>query len=152
MPAKFGLLALHVLIAVAAGSPAAAQDLITLDRDAIGALPSTTSPLKITALPLLQSGGDVVAARVSLPANTDVAPHPHPAGKVAVVTVLSGDFRIGLGDTFSEAALTPVLPGGMIVFRDTDPQHFARTGDGPVELLLMAAPKEAITPALLGAE
>ena len=134
----------------AAGEPAAAQELVTLDRAAIKALPSATSPLKITSLPLLQPGGDVVAVRVSLPAGTDIAPHPHPAGKTAVVTVLSGDIEIGLGAAFNEAALKRVAPGEVVVLRDTDPHHFARTGSAPVELLLIAAPKGAVSPALLG--
>ena len=149
--ARSGLLAALALIVAAAGAPAAAQDLVTLDSDEIKALPSATSPLKITSLPLLQPGGDVVAVRVSLPAGTDIAPHPHPGGKTAVVTVLSGDFQIGLGATFSEAALKRVAPGEMIVLRDTDPHHFARTGGTPVELLLVAAPKGGVSPALLGA-
>ena len=147
-----GAASIVLLAALAAGAPAAAQDLITLDGKAIGALPSSTSPLKITAIPLLQPGGEAVSVRVSLPANSDIDPHPHPSGKVAIVTVLSGDFRVGLGKTFSEAALRRVAPGEMIVFRDTDPLHFARTGNGPVELLLIAAPKAAVSPALLGAK
>ena len=125
---------------------AQAQSLITLDAAAVEALPAKTSPEKITVRSFLQPGGDVVAARVSLPANAEIAPHPHPAGKVAIVTVLSGDFKIGLGDKFDEAGLKTVAPGGVIVFRDTDPKHFARTGNGPVELLLVAAPKGAIAP------
>jgi quercetin dioxygenase-like cupin family protein len=152
MSAKSSLFASLALTAMAVCSPALAQDMITLDKKAIDALPSTTSPLKITVLPLLQPGGDVVVVRVLLPANTDIAPHPHPAGKAAVVTVLSGDFKIGLGNTFSDAALKPVAPGGMIVLRDTDPQHFARTGNGQVELLLVAGPKGTVSPALLGAK
>ena len=115
--ARSGLLVALALIVPAAGAPAAAQDLVTFGRDAIKALPSTTSPLKITSLPLLQPGGEVVAIRVSLPAGTDIAPHPHPGGKTAVVTVLSGDFQIGLGTVFSEAALKRVAPGEMIVLR-----------------------------------
>lgn len=152
MSMKSGLLASLALIVVAAGSPAMAQDLITLDKKTIQALPSTTSPLKITLSPLLQAGGDVVAVRVSLPANTDIAPHAHPAGKVAMVTVLSGDIKIGLGNTFNEAALKSVPPGEMVMFRDTDPHHFARTGNSPVELILIAAPKAAIAQALPAAK
>jgi quercetin dioxygenase-like cupin family protein len=136
-----------VLIAMPAG--AQAQSLITLDAAAVNALPAKTSPEKITMRPFLQ-GGDVVSARVSLPANTEIAPHPHPAGKVAIVTVLSGDFKVGLGDRFDEAALKTVAPGGVIVFRDNDPKHFARTGNGPVELLLVAAPKASVAPAWQG--
>ena len=154
--AVFGRIAatasIMLLVALTASAPVVAQDLITFDKGAIGTLPSTTSPLKITAIPLLQAGGEAVSARISLPANTDIDPHPHPSGKVAIVTVLSGDFRVGLGKTFSEAALRRVAPGEMIIFRDTDPLHFARTGNGPVELLLIAAPRTAVVPALLGAK
>src|SRR5690606_10103460 len=128
---------------------AQAQSLITLDAAAVNALPAKTSPEKITMRAFLQ-GGDVVSARVSLPANTEIAPHPHPAGKVAIVTVLSGDFKVGLGDKFDEAGLKTVAPGGVIVFRETDPKHFARTGNGPVELLLVAAPKAMVAPTWLG--
>jgi len=132
------------LILLPAG--AQAQSLITLDTAAVEALPAKTSPEKITLRSFLQPGGDVVAARVSLPANAEIPPHPHPAGKVAIVTVLSGDFKVGLGNKFDEAGLKTVAPGGVIVFRDTDPLHFARTGNGPVELLLVAAPKASVAP------
>jgi hypothetical protein len=138
MAVKSAFLAVLALTTAVAVAPASAQDLITLDKKAIQALPSKTSPLKITSLPLLQAGGDVVALRVSLPANTDIAPHAHPAGKV------------GLGDSFNEAALKSLSAGEMVVFRDTDPQHFARTGNSPVELLLVAAPKAAVSQALPG--
>lgn len=137
-------LGVAALLTMATG--AQAQSLITLDAAAVNALPATTSPEKITLRPFLK-GGDVVSARVSLPANADIPPHPHPAGKVAIVTVLSGDFKIGLGDKFDDAALKTVALGGVIVFRDTDPKHFARTGNGPVELLLVAAPKASVAPA-----
>lgn len=129
---------------------AGAQSLITFDAAAINAVPGKTSPEKITARSFLQPGGDTVAARVALPANSDIAPHPHPAGKVAIVTVLSGDFKIGLGDKFDDAGLKTVAPGGIIVFRDTDPKHFARTGNGPVELMLVAVPKASVAPTWLG--
>lgn len=139
--ASLGAAALLMMV-----SGAHAQSLITLDRAAVNALPAKTSPEKITLRPFLQ-GGDVVSARVSLPANADIPPHPHPAGKIAIVTVLSGDFKVGLGDKFDDAALKTVAPGGVIIFRDNDPKHFARTGNGPVELLLVAALKTSIAPA-----
>jgi len=129
---------------------ASAEDLITFDAAAINALPGKTTPDKLIVRPFLQPGGDTTSARVSLPANSDIAPHAHPAGKVAIVVVLSGDFKIGLGDKFDEAGLKTVAPGGVIVLRDTDPKHFARTGNGPVELMLVAAPKASVAPAWLG--
>jgi quercetin dioxygenase-like cupin family protein len=145
-------LASLALVAMMATMPATAQEIIIFDGAAFSALPGKTSPEKITFRPLLQGAGDVVSARVSLPANAEFAPHPHPAGKVAIFTVLSGDFKVGLGDTFSEAGLKTVAPGGVVVLRDTDPLHYVRTGNGPVELLLVAAPKGSVAPALLGAK
>ena len=147
---RWMIASLGVAAWLAMPSAAGAQGLITLDGAAIGALPSKTTHDSITLRPLLQPGGDVVSARVSLPANKDIPPHPHPAGKVAIVTVLSVDFKIGLGDKFDEAGLKTVAPGGVIVFRDTDPQHFARTGNGPVELLMVAAPKASVAPTWQG--
>ncbi len=141
--------ALGFFALVALPAAACAQGLITLDGAAVNAVPSKTTPDKITLRSFLQPG-DVVAARVSLPANTDIPPHPHPSGKVAIVTVVSGDFKVGLGDKFDEAALKTVAPGGVIVFRETDPKHFARTGNAPVELLLLAAPKASVNPAWQG--
>lgn len=152
MFAKSTLASFALVAVLAAGAPASAEEIITFDAAAVSALPGSTPLEKVTFRPLLKSGGDVVSVRVSIPANTDVAPHPHPAGKVAIVTVLSGDFKIGLGTKFDEAGLKTVAPGGVIVFRDTDPLHYARVGNTPVELLLVAAPKDAVTPALLGAK
>jgi quercetin dioxygenase-like cupin family protein len=143
-------LAAVAVSALVIASPASAQQLITFDVAAFGALPGKALPSNITARPLLQPGGDIIAMRASLPANAKIGPHPHPAGKVAIVTVLSGDFKVGLGDKFDEAGLKTVAPGGVIVFRDNDPQHYARTGNGPVELLVVAGPKAAVSPALLG--
>lgn len=150
--ARTAFASLTLAAAVLAGSPAGAQDMITFDAAAVNALPGSTPLEKVTFRPLLKSGGDVASVRVSIPANTDVAPHPHPAGKVAIITVLSGDFKVGLGTKFDEAGLKTVAPGGVIVFRDSDPLHYARVGNTPVELLLVAAPKDAVNPALLGAK
>lgn len=142
---SFGIAALLAMTGVAG-----AENLLTFDAAALNALPGKTTPGKSIVRPFLQQGGDVVSARVSLPANSDIAPHPHPAGKVAIVVVLSGDFQVGLGDKFDEAGLKTVAPGGVIVLRDTDPKHFARTGNGPVELMLVAAPKASVAPVWLG--
>jgi len=141
-----------IAIVACAPAPAVAQEMITLDAAAIAALSGKAMSPKIEARPMLAPGGDVLSLRVTIAANSDIPPHPHPAGKVAIVTVLSGDFKVGLGDTFSEAGLKNVAPGGIVIFRDTDPQHYARTGNAPVELLLMAAAKDKISPALLGAK
>ena len=138
---SFGIAALLAMTGVAG-----AENLLTLDAAALNALPGKTTPDKLIVRPFLQQGGDVVSARVSLPANSDIAPHAHPAGKAAIVVVLSGDFKIGLGDKFDEAGLKTVAPGGVIVLRDSDPKHFARTGNGPVELMLVAAPKASVAP------
>lgn len=121
-----------------------------LTPDAFLALPAQTSPLGLIRRPVLPPGRDVVAMRVSVPPDSDIPPHGHPKGKAAMIFVLAGELRLGLGTAFDEEALRPVAAGGIAVFRADDPPHFARTGPEGAEFLVIAAPPEAIAPALLG--
>lgn len=122
-----------------------------LDAAALRALPSETSPHGIVKHPVLRRGQDVVAMRASLPPNADIPPHGHPKGKAAMLFVLAGELQLGLGTQFDPAALRRVAPGGMAVFQADDPLHFARTGPEGAEFLVIAAPPEAVMPAMLGA-
>lgn len=65
--------------------------------------------------------------RIMLPADYRVAPHSHPADEH--VTVISGDFAVGMGDTFSESALNE-LPVGSFAMMRTGVHHFAWSKDG----------------------
>lgn len=141
-----------IALGVAFAAPAAAQELLWHAPEAVLAFPGATDGDGIIRRPLLAHEGAVAVARASIPAASEISPHPHPAGKVALVTVLSGEIEIGLGDTYDAARLQTIAPGGMVVFRADDPQHFARTGPNGAELLIVAGPTEAIVPQVLGSE
>jgi len=149
-------LPIAVMSAALAGGlalPAAAQELHWLSPEAVLELPGSTGDDQVTRRPLLRHDDAVIAARASVPPNADIPPHPHPAGKVALVTVLSGEIELGLGDAFEAGKLRRIPVGGVIVLRADGPQHFARTGPDGAELLIVAAPAEAITAEILaGAE
>lgn len=139
-------------LAAALAAPAAAEDLRWLSPDAFAALPGGAGEGEMAHRPLMRHDDAVIAVRVSIPANTEVPPHPHPAGKVALVTVISGEIELGLGDDFDTGKLETVPAGSLVVFGVDDPQHFARTGPSGAELLLVAGPPEAIAPEILGAD
>lgn len=73
----------------------------------------------------------VYTIMLRVPAHTQIAAHSHQDDRVA--TVISGTWRIGYGDRFDEAKLKALPPGSFY----TEPpagNHFAATGDEPVEV------------------
>jgi quercetin dioxygenase-like cupin family protein len=54
-------------------------------------------------------------ARLKVPANYKIPPHWHPA--VERVTVLSGTFKMALGDKFDKEKATALSPGGMMIIQ-----------------------------------
>lgn len=62
--------------------------------------------------------------RLKLPANYKVPPHWHPA--IEHVTVLSGSFHMGVGETFDESKATKLPVGGFAVMQ-IGTRHFALT-------------------------
>jgi quercetin dioxygenase-like cupin family protein len=67
-----------------------------------------------------QSG--IFTMRLKLPPGFQIAPHTHP--RVERVTVLEGEFRIGMGSTFEEEQLKD-LPVGSYFSFPPGMQHFA---------------------------
>ena len=63
--------------------------------------------------------------RIKFPANYRIPPHWHPA--VERVTVLSGNFNMGSGETFDAAKSHSLNAGGMTIMPAKSP-HFAWTG------------------------
>jgi hypothetical protein len=140
------------ILAAALTVPALGEDLLWHSPDATLELAGEPRPTGSRGLRLINHDDAVIAVRSWYPANTDLAPHPHPAGKVAVITVLTGEIALGLGDTFDEAALKPVPVGTTVVLRAGDPQHFGRTGPEGAQLLILAAPEGSVTSSLLASE
>jgi quercetin dioxygenase-like cupin family protein len=67
--------------------------------------------------------------RLKLPANYKIPPHWHPADEH--VTVISGTFNMGLGDTFDESKGN-ALPVGSFAVMPAKANHFAFTKDETV--------------------
>ena len=63
--------------------------------------------------------------RLKFPANYTIPPHWHPA--VERVTVLTGEFNMGLGEKFDKGKAHALKPGGMMIMQPKTP-HFGFTG------------------------
>ena len=69
----------------------------------------------------MASSGDYTI-RLKMPAGYKIAPHWHP--KRENVTVISGDFKVGMGDKFEESKMT-TFPAGSFAYLDSDMHHYA---------------------------
>ena len=67
------------------------------------------------------SSGDYTI-RVKMPAGYKIAPHWHP--KRENVTVISGSFKVGMGDQFEAGKMT-TFPAGSFAYLDPDMHHYA---------------------------
>lgn len=127
-----------------------AQELLFHTPEDVLSLPGETAADGLTRR-VLAAGDDVVVVRASLPPGADIPAHAHPAGKAALVTVLSGGIAFGLGDAFDASRLQEVPAGGLVVFRADDPMHFARSGPAGAEILVVAVAPEVVEDAVLQA-
>ena len=67
------------------------------------------------------SSGDFTI-RLKMPDGYKIAPHWHP--KRENVTVISGSFKVGMGDKFDEAKMM-TFPAGSFAYLDPDMHHYA---------------------------
>ncbi|MGA7575169.1 MAG: cupin domain-containing protein [Terriglobales bacterium] len=67
------------------------------------------------------SSGDFTI-RLKMPDGYKIAPHWHP--KRENVTVISGDFKVGMGDKFDESKMM-TFPAGSFAYLDPDMHHYA---------------------------
>ncbi len=67
------------------------------------------------------SSGDFTI-RLKMPAGYKIAPHWHP--KRENVTVISGSFKVGMGDKFDLTKMTS-FPAGSFAYLDPDMHHYA---------------------------
>jgi quercetin dioxygenase-like cupin family protein len=66
----------------------------------------------------------VFVLRLKFPANYKVPPHTHPVDEI--VTVISGEFNLGMGKEFNESQLKPYTAGALIAM-PPGMEHFVRT-------------------------
>jgi quercetin dioxygenase-like cupin family protein len=77
------------------------------------------------------------ALRLKLPKGYRIPPHTHP--KPEVVTVISGTFRLGMGETADESKAKP-LPAGSFFALSPGMAHFAAADDDTVIQLNSTGP------------
>jgi hypothetical protein len=84
----------------------------------------------------MASSGDYTV-RLKMPAGYKIAPHWHP--KRENVTVISGTFKVGMGDKFDEKNMMS-FAAGSFAFLDPDMHHFAQAGNDVVVQIHGEAP------------
>lgn len=77
------------------------------------------------------------AMRLKLPKGYRIAPHTHP--KPELVTVISGTFRLGLGET-ADQSKAKVLPAGSFIALSPGTAHFAAADEEAVIQLNSTGP------------
>jgi len=123
-----------VLAAVAAllASPAAQAQINTADLKwgpAPAGLPAGAQLAVLSGDPGKEG---MFTIRIKFPAGFTVQPHHHPADEL--VTVIEGDFALGMGDTFDRERMTLLKPGGYAVAAKTMNHYVTSTGGGVVQI------------------
>jgi quercetin dioxygenase-like cupin family protein len=131
------------VIAVAAGSTAAAQTtdahkVISPQEIKWGPAPNSL-PAGAEAAVLYgdPSKEGLFALRLRLPEGYHIAPHTH--AKPEVVTVLSGTFRLGMGET-ADHTKAQALPAGSFIALAPGQAHYAFAGEDTVVQLTTNGP------------
>ena len=103
---------------------AAEKNAFTPDTVPYGPAPAFVPPGAQLAVlegnPMAPSGDYTV--RLKMPAGYKIAPHWHPLREN--VTVISGTFKVGMGDKFDESQMA-AFPAGSFAYLDPDMHHFA---------------------------
>ena len=116
----FGILLCATVLLAASGT----QNAFTPDQIKWGTPPPFVAPgaqlAVIEGNPMAASGDYTI--RLKMPAGYKIAPHWHP--KRENVTVISGDFKVGMGDKFDETKMM-TFPAGSFAYLDPDMHHYA---------------------------
>ena len=78
------------------------------------------------------SGDGVFAMRLKLPDGFHIAPHFH--GRPEIVTVISGTFRIGMGEEANPDEVTVLQPGGFFAYPPGMAHYAYAEGETVVQL------------------
>jgi hypothetical protein len=127
-----GLAAL--LAATAATSPAVAQ-VNSSDLNWGPAPPGLPAGAQLAVLSGDPGKAGMFTVRIKFPAGYTVQPHHHPSDEM--VTVIEGDFGLGMGDTFDREAMTLMNPGGYALAAKTMNHYVTSAGGGIVQITSM---------------
>jgi len=100
------------------------QNVFTPDQIKWGPPPPFVAPgaqLAVIEGDPMGSSGDFTI-RLKMPDGYKIAPHWHP--KRENVTVISGSFKVGMGDKFDESKMG-TFPAGSFAYLDPDMHHYA---------------------------
>jgi hypothetical protein len=116
----FGILFCAAILLAESGT----QNAFTPDQIKWGPPPPFVAPgaqlAVIEGNPMASSGDYTI--RLKMPAGYKIAPHWHPLREN--VTVISGDFKVGMGDKFDEKKMM-TFPAGSFAYLDPDMHHYA---------------------------
>ena len=117
-------IALLVLGAVLLAYSGSSQNIFTPEQIKWGPPPPFVAPGAQVAVlegdPGASSGDFTV--RLKMPDGYKIAPHWHP--KRENVTIISGSFKVGMGDKFEESKMTAFAPGSF-AYLDPEMHHYA---------------------------
>ena len=107
------------------------QNAFTPDQIKFGPPPPFLAPGAQVAVvegdPMAASGDFTI--RLKVPDGYKIAPHWHP--KRENVTVISGNFKVGMGDKFDESKMM-TFPAGSFAYLDPDMHHYAMASGAAV--------------------
>ncbi len=118
-------------LSAAAAPPSDAKNAFTPDSIQWGPPPPFVAPgaqLAVLEGNPMASTGDYTI-RLKMPAGYKIAPHWHPLREN--VTVISGNFKVGMGDQFDQSKMM-VFPAGSFAYLDPDMHHYAMAVDDVV--------------------
>lgn len=112
----------------------AADNAFTPDQVKFGpapaSLPAGAQLAVLEGNPAADTGDFTV--RLKMPDGYKIAPHWHP--KRENVTIVSGSFKVGMGDKFDESKMMD-FPAGSFAYLDPDMHHYARaSGETVVQI------------------
>jgi len=87
---------------------------------------------KIAVLEGPMSEAGPFTARVRLPKGGKIPPHTHPA--IEHVTVISGDFAMGMGEKWDDKAMHTLKAGDVMIMQPGTPHYAQAKGDATVQI------------------
>ncbi len=121
---KTNLLKFSVVTLIALSGTAVAQNAFTPDQIKWGPAPpfvNSGAQLAVIEGNPMGSSGDYTV-RLKMPDGYKLAPHWHPTREN--VTVISGSFKVGMGDKFDSTQMN-LFPAGSFAYLDPDMHHYA---------------------------